>query len=142
MLFLVYTDLQLLPLLLHALSTEDPELKCSALDTFCMLCIEAPEVMAGHVSTIIPQLLGSVGMTKSNTAVSRNRSAGLDSVASLLTFQTVRLSALKCLNVIGKCIRYDALHPYKATVVRHIVVALDDSKRVVRREAVDCRSVW
>lgn len=96
-------------------------------------------MMAGHVSTIIPQLLGAVARSKSNTAVSGTLP---NCRVFWLTLQTVRLSALKCLGVIGKRIRYDALHPYKATVVRHVVVALDDSKRVVRREAVDCRSVW
>ncbi|KAJ9107914.1 hypothetical protein QFC19_002657 [Naganishia cerealis] len=39
-------------------------------------------------------------------------------------------------------IRYDALHPSKSKVVRVLGKAVDDPKRVVRREAVDTRSKW
>lgn len=52
------------------------------------------------------------------------------------------MGALKYLAVLPKIVRYDVLHPQKATVLRELAKALDDPKRVVRKEAVDARSVW
>lgn len=37
--------------------------------------------------------------------------------------------------------RYDVLHPYRATVLRELSTVLDDPKRSVRKEAVDARYV-
>jgi hypothetical protein len=54
----------------------------------------------------------------------------------------VRVGALKYLAVLPKIVRYDVLHPQKAMVLRELAKALDDPKRVVRKEAVDARSVW
>lgn len=56
--------------------------------------------------------------------------------------QRVRVGALKYLAVLPKIVRYDVLHPQKAVVLRELAKALDDPKRVVRKEAVDARSVW
>jgi hypothetical protein len=39
-------------------------------------------------------------------------------------------------------VRYDVLHPQKATVLRELTKALNDPKRAVRKEAVDARSVY
>ena len=39
-------------------------------------------------------------------------------------------------------IRYDVLHPIKAQVLKELGKALDDKKRNVRKEAVDCRARW
>jgi hypothetical protein len=39
-------------------------------------------------------------------------------------------------------VRYDVLHPIKPFVLRELGKALDDKKRAVRKEAVDCRSKW
>ncbi|PPR00525.1 hypothetical protein CVT26_009911, partial [Gymnopilus dilepis] len=54
----------------------------------------------------------------------------------------VRISALRYLAILPKIIRYDILHPYKATVLRELAAVLDDPKRSVRKEAVDARTNW
>ena len=51
------------------------------------------------------------------------------------------MGALKYLAVLPKIVRYNVLHPQKATVLRELARALDDPKRAVRKEAVDARSV-
>ena len=59
----------------------------------------------------------------------------------LLFRQPLRIAALKYLAVIPSIVRYDILHPQRATVIRELEKALDDPKRVVRKEAVDARLV-
>jgi hypothetical protein len=51
------------------------------------------------------------------------------------------VGALKYLAVLPKIVRYDILHPQRATVLRELAKALDDPKRSVRKEAVEARSV-
>jgi DNA repair/transcription protein MET18/MMS19 len=51
----------------------------------------------------------------------------------------VRIAALRYLAILPKVVRYDVLHPEKATVLRELSKALDDPKRAVRKEAVDAR---
>lgn len=51
----------------------------------------------------------------------------------------MRVGALKYLAILPKVVRYDVLHPHKATVLRKLVKALDDPKRTVRKEAVEAR---
>ena len=50
--------------------------------------------------------------------------------------------ALKYLAALPSVVRYDVLHPYKPTVLRELGKALDDPRRVVRKEAADARSTW
>ncbi len=53
--------------------------------------------------------------------------------------QSLRISALKLLAGLPQAVRYDILHPQKALVVRELGMALDDSKRAVRKEAIVAR---
>lgn len=53
-----------------------------------------------------------------------------------------RMAALRTLAALPDVIRYDVLHPVKATVLRQLGQALDDKRRSVRKEAVDCRARW
>ncbi len=54
----------------------------------------------------------------------------------------MRVAALRYLAVLPNIVRYDVLHPYKATVLRELATVLDDPKRSVRKEAVDARTNW
>lgn len=54
----------------------------------------------------------------------------------------MRISALKFLQKIPSIVRYDILHPSKASVIKELGKAADDPKRVVRKEAVDARVAW
>lgn len=51
------------------------------------------------------------------------------------------MAALRYLGILPSIVRYDVLHPYKATVIRELSKVLDDPKRSVRKEAVDARWV-
>jgi DNA repair/transcription protein MET18/MMS19 len=53
----------------------------------------------------------------------------------------VRAAALKYLALLPGAVRYDLLHPYKASVLKELAKTLDDPKRAVRKEAVNARYV-
>ena len=53
----------------------------------------------------------------------------------------MRTAALRYLAVIPSLVKYDVLHPQKATVLRELAKALDDPKRSVRKEAGEARFV-
>jgi len=55
--------------------------------------------------------------------------------------QTVRISALKCLAQFTTLPEHVIL-PQQDRVTRHLVSALDDHKRLVRKAAVDTRTKW
>lgn len=54
----------------------------------------------------------------------------------------IRILALNCLNDIATKGKYDHLSPFKPSVVKELSIALDDKKRIVRKNAVDCREKW
>jgi DNA repair/transcription protein MET18/MMS19 len=64
--------------------------------------------------------------------------------ASLTRFdaQRCRIAALRCLSVFPDVVRFEALQNVKSTVIRGLARALDDPKRMVRRQAVDSRARW
>lgn len=51
----------------------------------------------------------------------------------------MRVAAVRYLGVLPTVVRYDILHPFKATVLSNLAKVLDDPKRAVRKEAVDTR---
>jgi HEAT repeat protein len=55
--------------------------------------------------------------------------------------QHVRVAALRYLALMPNVVRYDAIHPQRARVLRELFKALDDPKKAVRRHAVDARYV-
>jgi DNA repair/transcription protein MET18/MMS19 len=56
--------------------------------------------------------------------------------------QGVRIAALKYLKKLPSVVRYDILHPSKPKVIKELAKAVDDPKRMVRKEAVDARTAW
>ena len=60
----------------------------------------------------------------------------------LMIIQRVRHTALRCLRVFPGKVKDSALLPYKTVVTRRLMTVLDDPKRRVRKEAVDCRAAW
>ncbi|KDR80617.1 hypothetical protein GALMADRAFT_240958 [Galerina marginata CBS 339.88] len=116
----------LVPLLLHGLELPDSEIRSNIIDTFLAAAEgESPEssLVSEHSVTLVNSML-------KNCAVSETSST------------RVRISALRYLAVLPKIVRYDVLHPYKATVLRGLANVLDDPKRSVRKEAVDARTNW
>ncbi|KAG0363397.1 hypothetical protein BG005_000651 [Podila minutissima] len=114
----------LLPMLVHSLSFPDPELKSSTIETFQIITKDAPGLMAEHLATLTPLLIS------------------LTSSQDLANTMKVRIAALKCLGAQPKSLPFTALRPYKAQVLKELEKSLDDRKRLVRREAVECRSQW
>jgi DNA repair/transcription protein MET18/MMS19 len=60
----------------------------------------------------------------------------------LTPFKRVRQSALRCLRLLPGTIKNETLLPFRRQVIRSLTSSLDDPKRHVRKEAVDCRARW
>jgi DNA repair/transcription protein MET18/MMS19 len=56
--------------------------------------------------------------------------------------QRCRIAALRCLGGFPDVVRFESLQNVKAAVIRDLALALDDPKRMVRKEAVDSRAKW
>ncbi|KAJ6614174.1 Dos2-interacting transcription regulator of RNA-Pol-II-domain-containing protein [Mycena sp. CBHHK59/15] len=115
---------QLMPLFLRALQLPDAQIRAGVLET----------------------LLGAAAQLSSTHAVLAEHAPALVRLALAYTSTQItptsariRIAALRCLGVLPGVVRYDVLHPSKATVLRELAEALDDPKRSVRREAVDAR---
>ncbi|KAI9315826.1 RNAPII transcription regulator C-terminal-domain-containing protein [Dichotomocladium elegans] len=114
----------LVPLLIQSLSLPDTALKVSTLATFRLATAEAPAAIIPHVRQIIAAVIKLLD--------SSNRQNPME----------VRIAALKCLGQLPVGLSYDVLKPYLNNVIKELVKSLDDKKRLVRREAVECRAKW
>ncbi|XP_076255143.1 MMS19 nucleotide excision repair protein [Rhynchophorus ferrugineus] len=66
-------------------------------------------------------------------------------ILDLTTFESsmrVRIAALRGLKEISRNYPIYKLVPLQQRVIRKLGVCIDDKKRIVRREAVDCRTLW
>ncbi|SLM40704.1 MMS19, C-terminal [Lasallia pustulata] len=113
----------LLPLLLQSLDLQDPEVKAATIETLTVVSQESPAAVEGHISSLVNRLLKAAAEPKTNIA-------------------RVRHNALRCLRVFPGKVKDSALLPYKMAVTRGLIAVLDDPKRHVRKEAVDCRAAW
>lgn len=113
----------LLPLLLQSLNLPSPVLRANAVNTLYVLIMESPEIVKSQVETMIPTLLKQVNLTPSNPA-------------------SVRIASLRCLAILPQHLPFEAIDPHKKEVIRYLGTILDDPKRQVRKEAVDCRHAW
>lgn len=124
----------LMPLLIRGLELPDPDVRVNVIDTLFASASskeaanqeakpEDRNVFAEHISTLIAATLKNSD-AKSMSAV------------------RVRVAALRLLGLLPSVVRYDVIHPHKNAVLRELVGALDDPKKVVRMEAVEARSKW
>ncbi|CAG2232910.1 MET18 [Mytilus edulis] len=90
--------------MVHSLLSDDLELQTSTMDTLYDLTHDAPEVVAKHIDSVIPQLLK---LAKEQTSMKLRQ-----------------------------------MLPYKVQVIKGLEKALDDKKRLVRKEAVTARNEW
>ena len=97
-------------------------MKGSTLEMFQGLVSEVPDLFKDHLSSLVTLLLGLSKRTLANDVV-------------------VRVNALKVLGALSS-LPYSSIHPYKTTVLRELQTSLDDHKRVVRKEGVECRTRW
>jgi DNA repair/transcription protein MET18/MMS19 len=113
----------LLPLLLESLNLPSPVLRANAINTLYVMVMESPEVVSSHMDTMIPALLQQIQANPSNPP-------------------KVRISSLRCLAILPTHIAFEFIEPYRKKVIRQLGMVLDDPKRAVRKEAVDCRHIW
>jgi DNA repair/transcription protein MET18/MMS19 len=113
----------LLPLLLQCLNLPSPVLRANALNTLYVMVMESPEIISPHLETMIPILTSQIKISPSNPP-------------------KVRITALRCLAILPSHLNFTDIDPFRKTVIRAIGEVLDDPKRVVRKEAVDCRHAW
>lgn len=113
-----------MPLLLRALDLPDTDLRANVIDTIALLTRESPEAVTEHASTIIISLLTNA----------------LDLSASSNT--STRIAALKCLAVFPEKLSYLTIQQQKLPVIKGLGQALDDKKKIIRKEAVDTRAKW
>jgi DNA repair/transcription protein MET18/MMS19 len=111
-----------LPLLLQSLAFPEPALKESSLELLSTLIHDSKDSFKDHISSFVPILLGLSKREQSNSV-------------------SVRVNALRILGSLS-ALPYTTIHPHKTTVARELLVSLDDHKRAVRKEAVDCRTKW
>lgn len=114
---------QLVPLLIQSLSLPDTTLRVSTLDTFRLAIMEAPDAIKPHVRSIIPALIGLLEVNDKNP-------------------MQVRIASLRCLAQFPSGLSIDVLLPHINYVIKQLARSLDDKKRLVRKEAVDCRAKW
>ncbi|KAG5652051.1 hypothetical protein H0H81_006471 [Sphagnurus paluster] len=115
----------LMPLLLRGLDLPDFDIRADVIDTLLTAAgddISEKSLVSEHASTLVTNML---------------KNSMWDEMPSV----RVRTAALEYLSVLPSVVRYDVLHPMKATVLRELAKVLDDPKRSVRKEAVDTRLV-
>lgn len=113
----------LLPLLLQSLDLEDSDVKAATIQSLTVIGQESPKAVEGHIGSLVSRLLKSTANAKVNTS-------------------GVRHSALRCLRIFPGRIKDSTLLPYKNTITGGLLTVLDDPKRHVRKEAVECRAAW
>ncbi|KAL8712431.1 MAG: hypothetical protein Q9220_003279 [cf. Caloplaca sp. 1 TL-2023] len=113
----------LLPLLLQSLDLPDQEVKAATIESLIVVSQESPEAVESHMSSLSTRLLQSATDAKTN-------------------IPKVRYSALRCLQIFPNKIKDSVLLPLKPAIIRGVILVLDDSKRQVRRAAVECRAAW
>jgi len=87
------------------------------------MVMESPEIMSENLEAIISVLLAQIPPLPANPP-------------------PVRIASLRCLAILPAQLSFSAVEPFKKMVIRKVGEVLDDPKRNVRKEAVDCRHAW
>lgn len=115
----------LVPLLLQSLDLQEQahqDVKASTLLTLDSIIAQSPASLSEHASSVISRLLACTGAPTNTPAV--------------------RQGALRCLTLLPTQFKMEIVVPYRRQVVKRLMICLDDRKRVVRSEAVKCRTAW
>ena len=113
----------LLPLLLQSLEVPEADVKAATIDTLTVILTESPQALEGHVTSLATRLLNAAKGRKENPP-------------------RVRQGALRCLRLAPGLVKESTLLPLKGKVVWGLVGCLDDPRRGVRKEAIECRARW
>lgn len=111
-----------MPLLIRSSSFPDTVLKLSTLDLFEFALTQATDVMTEHISALLPAFIALIGPHERS--------------------MRVRISALKCIDLVCRNVSRDVVLPYVKDTLKAIAIPLDDKKRLVRKQAVECRESW
>ncbi|AAS53057.2 AER377Cp [Eremothecium gossypii ATCC 10895] len=114
---------ELLPLLLQALEFEDGNVRASSLQTLFDTVEHAPQVIAGHVHTLLPRLIQLAQPDRHNKV-------------------QVRMLALRTLDALPGHIPLNHLLPFRNDILSGLVPSLGDPKRAVRKQCVDTRQTY
>ncbi|KAJ1306672.1 hypothetical protein OPQ81_007667 [Rhizoctonia solani] len=114
----------LMPILLRGLNLEDTELRTNIFETLLQVAKDTADLGATSTGPLAEHASSLVKAALSNSEEITPR---------------VQICALRLLALLPSALRYDILHPYKNEVVRKLGSVLDDRRRAVRKEAVDCR---
>ena len=113
----------LLPLLLQSIDLEDLNVKAATIQILAVVSQDSPKAVEGHIGSLVTRLLRSASSRQTNST-------------------SVRVNALRCLRLFPGKVKDSNLIPYRNAVIRGLLPVLDDPKRYVRKEAVDCRAAW
>ncbi|KAL6720704.1 hypothetical protein ACLMJK_002629 [Lecanora helva] len=113
----------LLPLLLQSLDLNDADVQAATIQSLAVISQESPEAVEGHMGSLVTRLLKAAQRADVSSA-------------------SVRHNALRCLRIFPGKVKDRTLLPYKNTVTRELLGCLDDPRRGVRKEAVECRAKW
>ncbi|KAI9888639.1 MAG: hypothetical protein M1814_006579 [Vezdaea aestivalis] len=116
----------LLPLLLQGIDQSDPDVKAASIDTLREMFISKTGGIESHLRAIVRRLLDA-----SNAEGPQGGKT-----------EKVRFEALRCLRVLPDIVKQEALIPLKNEVCGGLLGKLDDPRRKVRKEAVECRRAW
>lgn len=108
------------PLLLQSLTIHDPKVREASISTITATLQESSEIVALHLSTLVPQLLGTTEEKSSSSA-------------------KVRIAAIQCLGQFPDFIGRSKIEPFRSDIINGLCAPLDDRKREVRRAAVNAR---
>ena len=115
----------LLPLLLQSLDlAEQPDVKATTIETLTTIATENPSAVESHIGSLVTRLLAAASDRKSSPP-------------------KTRVAALQCLRIFPGKIKDSTLLPFRGQVTWALGKGvLDDPKRAVRREGIECRAKW
>ena len=145
------------PLLLQSLDLgADDFVRITATETLMSAVEHDKGVVEEHVSGLLGRLVGiTTGSAASSTATQSplssssplnakkaNESTRPSSSKAKPSSPLLRILALQALALMPQHLRPDIILPFRRSVVKELVAALDDGKRAVRAQAVRCRVAW
>lgn len=133
-----------MPLLLRGLDLPDTEIRANVIDTLLAAAESGNKdssAASEHASSLVTTMLKNSLVQETPSVVRSSLAFYWGIMLTIEHIQRVRIAALKYLAILPSIVRYDVLHPQKASVLRELAKVLDDPKRAVRQEAVEARYV-
>ncbi|KAK6380376.1 hypothetical protein LTS17_005566 [Exophiala oligosperma] len=137
----------LLPLLLQSLDLNDQMVKVATLEACAIVISNNPSALeeSGHIPALVKRLIGVAASQKAEFDPKPTK--GVATAGTQINLPNTRRLATRCLTLMPKYITGSAsgansLIGLKREVLYGLSKVLDDTKRDVRKEAVDARAAW